>query len=75
MLISWEWLSDYIKLDESIDKVVDRWALSGLNHESTHEVEGDSVIDLEVTSNRADCLLRAAPSAQSSAQDFKGIGA
>jgi len=56
MLISWEWLSDYIKLDESIDKVVDRWALSGLNHESTHEVEGDSVIDLEVTSNRADCL-------------------
>jgi len=56
MLISWEWLSDYIKLDEPIDKVVDRWALSGLNHESTHEVEGDSVIDLEVTSNRADCL-------------------
>jgi phenylalanyl-tRNA synthetase beta chain len=56
MLISWEWLSDYIKLDEPIEKVVDRWALSGLNHESTHEVEGDSVIDLEVTSNRADCL-------------------
>lgn len=56
MLISWEWLSDYVKLVQPIEKVVDRWALSGLNHESTHEVEGDSVIDLEVTSNRADCL-------------------
>ncbi|MFM8213286.1 MAG: hypothetical protein ACKN82_01385, partial [Pirellula sp.] len=38
MLISWEWLSDYVKLDQPIEKVVDRWALSGLNHESTHEV-------------------------------------
>jgi phenylalanyl-tRNA synthetase beta chain len=35
---------------------VDRWALSGLNHESTEWVEGVPVIDLEVTSNRADCL-------------------
>ena len=56
MLISWEWLSDYVKLDQPIDQVDDRWALSGLNHESTQWVEGVPVIDLEVTSNRADCL-------------------
>ncbi|MFM8573480.1 MAG: hypothetical protein ACKOAU_17930, partial [Pirellula sp.] len=56
MLISWEWLSDYVKLDGSMDQVVDRWAMSGLNHESTEWVEGVPVIDLEVTSNRADCL-------------------
>ena len=56
MLISWEWLADYVKLDASIEQVVERWALSGLNHESTQWVEGVPVIDLEVTSNRADCL-------------------
>jgi phenylalanyl-tRNA synthetase beta chain len=56
MLISWDWLSDYVKLDKPIDEVVTRWAMSGLNHESTQMVEGVPVIDLEVTSNRADCL-------------------
>lgn len=56
MLISWEWLSDYVKLSEPMDQVVNRWAMSGLNHESTEWVEGVPVIDLEVTSNRADCL-------------------
>lgn len=56
MLISWEWLSDYVKIDRPMDEVVNRWAMSGLNHESTQWVEGLPVIDLEVTSNRADCL-------------------
>lgn len=56
MLVSWEWLSDYVKLDAALEHVVDQWALSGLNHESTQWVEGLPVIDLEVTSNRADCL-------------------
>lgn len=56
MLISWEWLSDYVKLNSPMEQVVDRWAMSGLNHESTEWVEGVPVIDLEVTSNRADCL-------------------
>jgi phenylalanyl-tRNA synthetase beta chain len=56
MLISWDWLSDYVKLSNPLDEVVTRWALSGLNHESTTWVEGEPVIDLEVTSNRADCL-------------------
>ncbi len=40
MLVSWEWLSDYVKLDAALEHVVDQWALSGLNHESTQWVEG-----------------------------------
>ncbi|MBM3965400.1 MAG: phenylalanine--tRNA ligase subunit beta [Planctomycetes bacterium] len=56
MLISWEWLSDYVKIDRPLDEVVSRWAMSGLNHEGTEIFEGVPVIDLEVTSNRADCL-------------------
>ena len=30
--------------------------MAGLNHEETHEVGDDLAIDLEVTSNRPDCL-------------------
>lgn len=56
MLISWDWLSDYVKIDRPLEEVVSRWAMSGLNHEGTEIVEGVPVVDLEVTSNRADCL-------------------
>jgi phenylalanyl-tRNA synthetase beta chain len=56
MLVSWEWLSQYVDLDMSPDELASRLSLSGLNHESTTMVGGDPIIDLEVTSNRGDCL-------------------
>ncbi|MGC8643378.1 MAG: phenylalanine--tRNA ligase subunit beta, partial [Isosphaeraceae bacterium] len=56
MIVSWNWLTDYIRLDMPVDVLTERLALTGLNHESTSEVGGDLAIDLEVTSNRSDCL-------------------
>ncbi|XZE21529.1 phenylalanine--tRNA ligase subunit beta [Pirellulaceae bacterium SH449] len=56
MLVSWEWLSDYVNLTVAHEEMATRWAMTGLNHESTSIVGGDPVIDLEVTSNRGDCL-------------------
>src|SRR5262245_29666384 len=56
MVVSWNWLTDYIRLDMPVDTLAERLALTGLNHESTSEVGGDLAIDLEVTSNRPDCL-------------------
>lgn len=56
MLVSWEWLSDYVQLTVDHEEMATRWALTGLNHESTEMVEGVPVIDLEITSNRGDCL-------------------
>lgn len=56
MLASWQWLCDYIALDVSPDELAQRFAMSGLNHEQTLQVDGDTVLDLEVTSNRGDCL-------------------
>jgi len=56
MLVSWEWLSDYVDIDISHEEMATRWALTGLNHESTVMVDGVPVIDLEITSNRGDCL-------------------
>lgn len=56
MLVSREWLSQYVDLPEDIGPVMERLTMSGLNHESTRPVGNDLCIDLEVTSNRPDCL-------------------
>jgi phenylalanyl-tRNA synthetase beta chain len=56
MIVSWNWLTDYVRLDMPVDVLTERLALSGLNLESVSDVGGDIAIDLEVTSNRPDCL-------------------
>jgi phenylalanyl-tRNA synthetase beta chain len=56
MIVSWNWLTQYVRLDMPVETLTERLALTGLNHESTSEVGGDLAIDLEVTSNRPDCL-------------------
>lgn len=56
MIVSWNWLTEYVRLDMPVEALTERLALTGLNHESTEEVGGDLAIDLEVTSNRPDCL-------------------
>ncbi len=56
MLVCWEWLEQYVRLNVHPDDLANRFAMSGLNHESTSQVGADTVIDLEVTSNRCDCL-------------------
>ena len=56
MIISWNWLKEYVRLDMSLQELEHRLMMSGLNHEGTVERAGDFAIDLEVTSNRPDCL-------------------
>ena len=56
MIVSWNWLKDYVDLNMTHDDLVDRLTMSGLNHEGTKAVGDDQAIDLEVTSNRVDCL-------------------
>ncbi len=56
MIVSWDWLNDYVKLDMPVGQVTDRLTMAGLNLESISRVDGDTVVDLEVTSNRPDCL-------------------
>lgn len=56
MIVSWNWLKDYVKLDMSVDELTDRLTMSGLNLEEVHTLDDDVAIDLEVTSNRPDCL-------------------
>lgn len=56
MLVSLKWLSRYIDLPVSHEELALRLSLSGLNHEETTAIYDDVVVDLEVTSNRGDCL-------------------
>ncbi|GIW97508.1 MAG: phenylalanine--tRNA ligase beta subunit [Pirellulaceae bacterium] len=56
MLVSWDWLTDYVQLAVEPDELALRLAMAGLNHEATMAVDDDVVLDLEVTSNRSDCL-------------------
>ncbi len=56
MIVSWNWLKQYVPLEMSAQELAQRLTMAGLNHEGTTEVEGDLAIELEVTSNRPDCL-------------------
>ncbi len=57
MLVSWKWLQEYVALSVSHAELSHRLMMAGLNHESTEQAAGgDFCIDLEITSNRPDCL-------------------
>ncbi|MFM7107204.1 MAG: phenylalanine--tRNA ligase subunit beta [Planctomycetaceae bacterium] len=56
MLLSTKWLADYVDLPASAAELAERLTLAGLNHESSAEVGGDTALEIEVTSNRPDCL-------------------
>jgi phenylalanyl-tRNA synthetase beta chain len=56
MKISIEWLKEYVDIPESLEKLKDDLTMSGLLVESISEHEGTPVLEIEVTSNRPDCL-------------------
>lgn len=56
MIVSWDWLLEYVKPTASAAEVADKLMMTGLNLEGIEEVGDDLAIDLEVTSNRPDCL-------------------
>lgn len=56
MIVSKEWLSEYVDLSMQMERLTDRLTITGLNLEGIEEVGDDLAIDLEVTSNRPDCL-------------------
>ena len=56
MIVSWNWLNDFVPLKMTPAELVERLMMAGLNHESTEQLGNDWAIDLEVTSNRPDCL-------------------
>ncbi len=56
MIVTWDWLNEYVRLEMPVEEFEQRLMMAGLNHESTLKIDGQIAIDLEVTSNRPDCL-------------------
>jgi len=56
MNISLNWLTDYVEVTLPMAELARLFTRIGLNHEGTTETETDIILDLEVTSNRPDCL-------------------
>ena len=56
MKISLNWLKDYVDYTGSIQELEDIFMKAGLPVEETEQVGDDWMLDVEVTSNRNDCL-------------------
>lgn len=56
MKVLLSWLKDYIEIDHSAQEIAETLSNLGLPYEGIEYLENDAVIDVEVTSNRGDCL-------------------
>ncbi len=56
MKISVNWINDYIDIGSDPEKISEILSDLGFPCEGIENVDGDSIIDIEVTSNRGDCL-------------------
>ncbi len=56
MKIPIEWIKEYISLDASDDEIASILTSIGLAVDSIEEIEGENVFDIDVTTNRPDCM-------------------
>lgn len=56
MFISYEWLKDYVDVRLSPEELRERLTMVGLAIDAIEQQDSDSVLDVEVPSNRPDCL-------------------
>ena len=56
MNISYNWLKELIQFDLSADELADQLTRVGITVEGVHPHGDDSVLDIDLTSNRPDCL-------------------
>jgi len=56
MKVSLNWLTDYVKISIPVHQLGELLTQIGLNLEEIIETDSDVILDLEVTSNRPDCL-------------------
>ncbi len=56
MKVSLNWLTDYVDVSIPVSQLQELLRRIGLPVEEVIETEGDLILDLEVTSNRGDCL-------------------
>jgi len=56
MKVTYNWLQDFVEIKITPKALADKLTMAGLEVTSLQEQEGDFVFEVEVTSNRPDCL-------------------
>ena len=56
MLFSYEWLRRYVEPEAEVSAVADRLTAAGLAVEGMEQRGDDVLLDVEVTTNRPDCM-------------------
>ncbi|MCS7215000.1 MAG: phenylalanine--tRNA ligase subunit beta [Thermodesulfovibrio sp.] len=56
MRVLFSWLKEYIEGELELKRTAQALTMAGLEVGAIEEIDGDTVIDLEITPNRADCL-------------------
>jgi len=56
MKISLNWIKDYVSVGISVNSLVHKLTMAGLEVEKVSMVNKDTILELEITPNRADCL-------------------
>ncbi len=56
MKISYNWLKEYIDIKQSPEKLAALLTKSGSEVKAIDRTAGDSIMDIEITPNRSDCL-------------------
>ena len=56
MKFSLEWIKDYCDTELTVEELVERLTIAGLEVEGYERVGGDVGVELEITANRPDCL-------------------
>jgi phenylalanyl-tRNA synthetase beta chain len=56
MKVLLSWLKDYVDIELSAQEAAEILSNRGFPYEGIEQLEGDAIIDVEVTSNRGDCL-------------------
>ncbi len=56
MLVSFNWLKEFTEINFPPEELALRLTMTGLEVEGIHQREDDTILDINVTPNRADCL-------------------
>ncbi len=56
MRFSCDWLSQYVELPEDVEELARRLTAAGHNVEGIERRDGDTLLEVEITTNRTDCM-------------------
>jgi phenylalanyl-tRNA synthetase beta chain len=56
MLFSRDWIGEYVELPGDVRELADRLTAAGLSVEAIEPADGDFLLDVDVTTNRPDCM-------------------